>query len=308
MKAIVFEQFGDASVLEVKDIDQPELGENEVVVDVRAAAINPLDVKIRAGYLAHMTGSDFPMVTGGDFAGVVSSVGPGVSNTKVGDEVFGSVNIAFKGGALAQKVVTNEAHIAPKPQKLNFEQACSFITVALTAYQALHDYVDIKADEYILINGASSNVGRFAVQFAKQMGLNIAASSSAEHLPLVESLGAQKVFNYKEASAVDLEQKFDVILDVAGTFQAIEQVSSLLNDDGRFITAVPNPELMKSGRCAIVMKKPSGAQLRIFTELLNNGELVLPDITSFRLSEVSDAHTLLEAGTFYGKIVLTNDL
>jgi NADPH:quinone reductase-like Zn-dependent oxidoreductase len=193
MKAIVYDEFGPPDVLRLADVDLPTPKEREVLIKIRAAAVNPLDWHFIRGEpsIMRMFGKPKARIPGVDVAGTVEGVGPGVTRFSVGDEVFGSCR-----GAFAEYVSANEGSLAPKPARLNFEQAAAMPVAAFTALRALREYGHVQPGQGVLVNGASGGVGTFAVQIAKSLGAEVTGVCSARNVELVRSLGADHVIDY----------------------------------------------------------------------------------------------------------------
>ena len=218
MKAIVRSEFGTPDVLSVDDVEQPPLTDDGVLVRVRAASVNPADWYGMLGkpYIARLTmGLRKPKAKaiGVDFAGTVEAIGKDVTQFHVGDEVFGG-----RDGALAEFVVVREERaIVAKPASVTMEQGASVAIAALTALQGLRDKGQLQLGQHVLINGASGGVGTFAVQIAKAMGAEVTAVCSTRNVELVRSLGADHVIDYTQSDFTHSGQRYDLLLDVAGS-------------------------------------------------------------------------------------------
>lgn len=232
MQAVVYRCYGPASVLEVARVAKPEPADNEVLVKVRAAAINPVDWHMMTGrpYIIRLSeglGTPGFMRFGVDYAGVVVAVGDKVTRFRPGDEVFGA-----RSGAMAE-YVTAEADrtLALKPPNVSFEQAAAIPVAAITALQGLRDQGHIQTGDKVLINGASGGVGTFAVQIAKAFGAEVTGVCSTRNVELVRSLGADHVIDYTQQSITGLSERYDLILDNAGNHSPFA-TRRLLRDDG----------------------------------------------------------------------------
>jgi NADPH:quinone reductase-like Zn-dependent oxidoreductase len=217
MKAVLQRCYGSPELLTLSQVAQPQPADNEVLVRVRAAAVNPLDWHSAAGWpyimrLGNGLGTPDDPSTGVDFAGVVESVGNQVTRFKVGDHVFGG-----RSGAFADYVVVREDRaIAHMPPNLTFEQAAAIPVAAVTALQALRDQGHIRAGQKVLINGASGGVGTFAVQIAKSFGAEVTGVCSTKNVELVRSLGADHVVDYKKENFTEAGKRYDIIVDNVG--------------------------------------------------------------------------------------------
>lgn len=224
MKAIVYRKNGPPEVLTCEEIEKPAPNEKEVLIKVRAAGVNPLDWHVMKGgpALARLLfGPRKPKVPGVDVAGVVEGVGPGVTQFKAGDAVFG-----IGRGAFAEYAIAPESALANKPEIVTFEDSAAAPIAALTALQGLRDKGNLKAGQHVLINGASGGVGTFAVQLAKAFGAQVTAVCSARNAELVRSLGADRVIDYAQEDFTEGKARYDMILDLAGnhSFTASKRV------------------------------------------------------------------------------------
>ena len=213
MKAMVQDTYGSAEVLELRDIDKPEIGDDEVLVRVRAAGVNPADWAVMSGlpYIARpVYGMRKPKnaVRGTDVAGQVEAVGTSVTRFQPGDEVFG-----WCVGAYAEYASVSEGALALKPANLTFEQAASVPMAGLVALQALRDHGNVQAGQTVLINGASGGIGTFAVQIAKSLGAQVTGVCSTRNVDLVRSIGADHVIDYTQEDFTQSGQRYDFILD-----------------------------------------------------------------------------------------------
>jgi NADPH:quinone reductase-like Zn-dependent oxidoreductase len=217
MKAIIHETYGSADVPQLKDVDRPEIADDEVLVRVRAAGVD-------RGTWHVMTGLPYPIrlagyglrapknpVLGMDLAGVVEAVGSGVSRFGPGDEVFGMGK-----GSYAEYAAALEGKLAPKPANLDFEQAAVIAASGLPALQGLRDHGKLRAGQSVLITGASGGVGTYAVQLAKAFGAQVSAVCSTAKVDMVRALGAEHVVDYTRTDITDAGQRYDVVLDIGG--------------------------------------------------------------------------------------------
>jgi NADPH:quinone reductase-like Zn-dependent oxidoreductase len=199
MKAIAIKEFGGLDKLQLMDLPVPEIRPGEILVKVRAAGVNPVDWKIREGYLKDLFSHQFPVILGWDAAGVVEGVGNGVRRFKSGDEIFAYCRKpVVHGGAYGEYILLEEEHAAIKPKNISFEEAASIPLAALTAYQSLFVAAKIQAGETILIHAAAGGVGGFGVQLAKDHGAVVWATASGPNKEYVQYLGASKVVDYTQ--------------------------------------------------------------------------------------------------------------
>lgn len=325
MQAIIINEFGAVDVLHVVDnYPQPVMADNQVLLKVHAAGINPLDWKIRQGKLKGLLGSKFPMILGNDASGTVVAVGKRVHDFKAGDEVFclldANQRAAWTGfaqsGAYAEYAVTRADTLAHKPKNITHLQAASIPLAALTAYQVLTYRAHIHQGDHILINGASGGVGLFALQIAKALGAKVTAICSKRHHALVLSLGADQVIDYKKQSIHQIEQKFHLIYDVVAN-SSFFKCQHLLTDNGVFVSNVITPISLLATQLSPVIKKlglkkrytfawvkSSGTDLTQIAHLIEHNKLQTIIEQTYSMAEVRVAHALSESGKVQGKLVL----
>ena len=323
MKAIAYERFGSPDVLELAEVPKPEPKRTQVLVRVRAASPNPYDWHFMRGlpYIARLTalGIRKPKnsVLGSDMAGVVESVGSGVTRFRPGDEVF-----AFVGsGGFAEYVSAEEKLLALKPANLSVQQAATVPLAGLTALQGLRDAGQIKSAQKVLIVGASGGVGTFAVQIAKWFGADVTGVCSTRNLELVRSIGADRVIDYTREDFTGNGAKYDLIFQVAGTttpaaFRRVltskgRLVLSSGDSSGRVIGAVSrilkavvlSPFISQTMRPFLV--KPSSQDLEFLKDLIEAGSVTPVIDRSYPLSESADAIRYLETLRVRGKVVIS---
>jgi len=233
MKAVIQDTYGSPEVMELRDIDKPEIGDNEVLIGVRAAGVNPADWAIMSGfpYVARpVYGLRKPKhaTRGTDVAGTVEAVGSGVTRFRPGDEVFGSAD-----GSYADYASASEDTLAKKPANLTFEQAATVPMAGLVALQALRN---VKAGQKVLINGASGGIGTFAVQIAKSLGAHVTGVCSTGNVDMVRSIGADQVIDYTKEDFTQGAQRYDLILDNVSN-HSLSELRGALTPTG---TLVPN--------------------------------------------------------------------
>ena len=323
MKAIAYKRFGSPDVLELAEVPKPKPQRNHVLVRVRAASPNPYDWHFMRGlpYIARLTalGIRKPKnsVLGSDMAGVVESVGSGVTRFRPGDEVF-----AFVGsGGFAEYVSAEEKLLALKPANLSVQQAATVPLAGLTALQGLRDAGQIKSAQKVLIVGASGGVGTFAVQIAKWFGADVTGVCSTRNLELVRSIGADRVIDYTREDFTGNGAKYDLIFQVAGTttpaaFRRVltskgRLVLSSGDSSGRVIGAVSrilkavvlSPFISQTMRPFLV--KPSSQDLEFLKDLIEAGSVTPVIDRSYPLSESADAIRYLETLRVRGKVVIS---
>ena len=319
MRAAVIDAYGGPERLEVREVDRPEAGPGEVLIRVRAAGVNPVDRKIRGGMLRAFVRPGFPMILGGDAAGEVADVGPGVDDVKAGDHVFAMLDLRRGRGAYAQYAAARASSTAPIPDCWSFEEAAAVPIAGLTALQALRDLGRLEAGGSALINGASGGVGTFAVQVARALGARVVGTCAADAAGLVRTLGADEVLDYARDDFTRRSDRFDVVLDAAAKAR-FGRAARILAPTGAYVSTLPDPGLFAwkaalmalrlvgvRKRAYFIIGRPSGADLRRLAEYAMRGVLRPVIDRTFRLEDVREAHAFIERGHPRGKVVLTID-
>ncbi len=320
MKAIVYHSYGSPDVLKCEEIAKPAPKDNEVLVKVRAASLNPLDWRLMKGQpsaLRIFFGLRRPRFgrPGVDVAGVVESVGKNVTRFKPGDEVFGACR-----GACAEYASAPESRLAVKPSNVTFEQAASVNVAALTALQGLRDKGSLQPAQKVLINGAAGGVGTFAVQITKWLGAQVTGVCSTRNLEMVRSIGADRVIDYTREDFTKSGQRYDVILDNVAN-HPLSAIRRVLNPKGRYIMvgAPHSPSMIEllggllkplmlslfvSQKLSFFIAKPNKEDLTMIGELISSGKVTPVIDRRYRLSEVPEAIRYLEEGHARGKVVI----
>ncbi len=245
MKRIQYDRYGGPEQMYMSEFDLPELGPKEVRVDVRAAAINPFDWKLRQGAMKLFMSRSFPKGMGTDFAGVVEAVGPGVTNVKVGDEVFGTVDFK-KSAAFAEKVVLDASLVAKKPAQLSFGEAACLPIPAMTAWAAIVERARVRPGLSIFVNGCMGAVGSSAVQLAIAHGARVAGTSSPASMRKANAAGVNLIYAYSDRDAYVRGEKFDAVFDTLGTL-GVGDGLSMLKPEGVFVDINPTPRRLARG-------------------------------------------------------------
>jgi NADPH:quinone reductase-like Zn-dependent oxidoreductase len=311
MKAAVLDEFGSVDVMHVRDMPVPEIGEGQILVEVHATNINPIDWKMREGTMAMRYGDDFPMILGWDCSGVVTEVGEGVHDFTVGDEVFARSDVST-GRCYAEYAVLNTRTVVKKPSGLTHEEAGSIPLVGLTAINGLRTCANLQPGQRVLIIGASGGVGTLAVQIAKNMGAHVTGVCSEKNMELVASLGADAVVDYNKADAFETDESYDVIYDTMGARTYLE-AKTALTENGTYLTLVPVPDIeffmpgqteWEPGKGYFVAWTPTAEDLQILADWTDEGKL-RPVIDSvFTLDQIRDAHLRSQTDRAVGKIII----
>jgi len=328
MKAFVLERHGKKRALRLADMPDPVLRDDEALVQVHAASVNPLDCKIRDGEFKLILPYRPPLILGHDVAGVVVKVGPGVRQFKPGDEVYARPD-DFRIGSFAEFVPVKEASLALKPKGLTMEEAASIPLVGLTAWQALVERAALKKGQKVFIQAGSGGVGTFAIQLAKHLGATVATTTSAANVALVKSLGADVVIDYKTQDFEKFLHDYDVVLN-SQDGKALDKSLRVLKGGGKLISisGPPDPEFGKEiaapGFVRLVMRllssgirrkaksrgvefsflfmKANGGQLREITRLFDAGVMRPVVDRVFPFESINEAMAYVEAGRAKGKV------
>jgi len=323
MNAITHCEYGGPEVLKLEQVEKPILNDNQVLVRVRAASVNPLDLTIKGPLLLRpLFGLRKPKETrlGVDYAGVVEAVGKNVTQFKAGDDVFGGRN-----GALADYVcVLADRAVVLKPANITFEQAAAVPVAAITALQGLRDKGRIRAGQKVLINGASGGVGTFAVQIAKSFGTEVTGVCSTRNVDLVRSIGADHVIDYTKEDFTKGNQRYDLIYDLVGNHSFSER-RRILNPNGICVMAGLGGAGWHEGFASRLLGELNGylrsrftrqkfiayiaqfnkADMSILADLIQSGKITPVIDRTYKLSEVPSALAYLEQGHARGKVVIT---
>ncbi len=313
MKAAIIEAFGDLDKVMLKDIPEPIPGDEEVLISLSYAGVNPVDGKIVKGLLKDRMPYQFPIVLGWDGAGEVTAVGKAVTNIKPGDKVhayFRKPEIRW--GTFCERATCLAKDVAVVPAKLSMQEAAVIPLSALTAWQALFDTAHLKAGETILIHAGAGGVGGYAIQLAKNAGAKVYTTATGANHSYVTKLGADVAIDYTKESVTqrikkDHPEGVDVVFDTLGGTaykEAFEQVTP----QGRIVSllAHPDPALIKNRQisASYVFVTPNGKQLAEIDQLINSGKLVPPHVEVLPLEDVTEAMRKVEEGHVRGKIAL----
>jgi NADPH:quinone reductase-like Zn-dependent oxidoreductase len=311
MRAIVIDEFGGPDKLHLTELPDPEPGPGEIRIAIAAAGVNPVDWKVREGWLAERMPHEFPLVPGWDASGRIDRIGDGVAGRAAGDEVYAYCRReTVSRGTYAEYVVVP----ARRPDNLTARHAAAVPLAALTAYQALFDAADLKADETVLVHAAAGGVGHFAVQLARAHGAHVLGTASRANHRFLTELGVDRPIDYRQVDFREAVRDIlrgggiDVVLDLVGDGTAVRS-ADILADHGR-IVSITDPDgiaaLKELGIGAkFVFVEPDGRQLTTITGLIEEGEVVPHVAEVMALSDAARAHELSRGGHVCGKIVLT---
>ena len=305
MKAVRVHKFGSPEVISIDDLPKPEPGRGEVVVRVKAAGIGPWDALIRSG--KSVLPQPLPLILGSDLSGEVDSVGAGVENLKVDDDVFGVTNERFT-GAYAEYAVARAAMLAPKPKRLNHTHAASVPVVAVTAWQMVFDFAQLSSGQAVLVHGGAGNVGGYAVQLAKRAGAVVIATASVENDSYVRRLGADGVIDYRVRRFEERVKEIDAVLDTVGG-ENLDRSYGVLKRGGIVVSsaAQPSREIAEQHgvRAVFVLVQVTTQRLTMIREMLDAGALQSEVGEVLWLDEARKGHEMLEGAPHRrGKIVI----
>jgi NADPH:quinone reductase-like Zn-dependent oxidoreductase len=305
MKAVYFEENGGPEVLKFGDLPDPVAKAGEVIVDIHAASINGADWKVRqGGYYGGQV--KFPYILGRDFSGVVSAVGSGVSDFKVGDAVFGVCDVGQE-GTYCEKIAIKASIIAAKPESMSHVDAAALALIGLTALVSVEDTLKLKSGETILIQGGAGGVAGFAIGIAKHIGARVISTTSTKNADYVKSLGADEVIDYTKQDFTKVVSGCDCVFDTVGG-DVTQRSFEVLKPGGRaaFIASgrqpptPPRPDLV-SLRPDVGRDRP---HLERIAALHKAGAVRVPETTLFPLSEAAKASAISQARHLRGKLIL----
>ena len=306
MKAVRIHAYGGPEVLHYEDTPIPQLQPDDLLIRVRATAVNPVDWKIREGFLQGVLNHCLPLTLGWDVSGEVAAVGPEVIRFQIGDAVYTRPNIERDGG-YADYIAVKASEAALKPVKLDHDHAAAVPLAALTAWQALVDAAQLRSGQTVLIHAAAGGVGSFAVQLAKARGAKVIATASAVNIGLVTELGADQFVDYTRSRFEEVAKEVDVVFDTIGG-ETQTRSWSVLKPGGMLVSVVsPPPEATAAAygvRSAFVFVQPSSSQLDAITQLIDEGRIKPILHTIMPLYEARQAQVISQGGHVRGKIVL----
>jgi NADPH:quinone reductase-like Zn-dependent oxidoreductase len=303
MKAAYIEKFGGPEVLKVGDLPDPTAAAGQIVVDVAAASINAADWKVRAGEYKQ---ANFPLILGRDFSGTVSAHGAGVTDLKVGDEVFGVLETG-RDGTYCEKLAIGAAVVGKKPAALSHVDAAALALTGLTAICAIEEALKLKAGETILIQGGAGGVASFAIQLAKHIGARVITTASAANAAYLRGLGADEVIDYNATDFTKAVKNVDAAFDTVGGDVAT-RTFAVLKPGGRAAFIASGGQAPKPERSDVTAIRPAVPRTRKHmervAELHRSGAIKVPDVTLFPLADAAKALGVSEGRHFKGKLIL----
>lgn len=312
MRAMVYDDYGDASVIHPGSAAVPIRLPGQVLIVVQASSVNPIDYRLRSGQMKGLLPGGFPRIPGYDVAGIVADCASDAP-FEVGDRVMAFLDSA-RGGACANYAVTAIDTVAKLPDSLAIDVAAAMPLAGTTALQSLRDHGKMKPGEQVLVNGASGGVGMFAVQIAKAHGCLVDAVASGENREFCLSLGADNFLDYEQTDFINTNQRWDLIFDAAGKASYLD-ARGVMNEGGRYVSTEPDVKgmlmtvltwpLSKSGK--VMLAKPKADDLRELIGLHEMGKLNVTIDRRYPMDEVAEAHRRVEQGVERGKVVLVNE-
>lgn len=308
MKAVVVREYGGSEKLEISDTAEPTLKTGQVLVKVHAASINPFDIKILSGMYKDSMPMHFPYTPGGDFSGVVEELAQGVTEYRVGDDIYGSALTLNGGsGAFAEVAAVNIKNSAVKPSRVNHGEAASLPLVGSSAVQALEEHIGLQAGQKILIHGGAGGIGSIAIQLAKHMGAYVATTVSEHDKEFVVDLGADQTIDYKNERFEELVRDFDAAFDTVGG-ETLKRSFGVLRKGGILVSMLGAPDenlATKYGITGIGQGTHTNREhLTRLTELIDKG-VIRPQVDKvFPLTEIREAFEYTKNGHPRGKVLL----
>lgn len=331
MKAFIIERYGKAEVGRIAEMPTPQVADEDVLIKIHAASINPLDLKIREGAFKLILPYPLPLILGNDLAGTVVQVGSKVTRLQAGDEVYARAE-KDRIGTFAEFISINESAVAFKPKTLNMNEAASIPLVGLTAWQALVERAGLKAGQKVLIHAGSGGVGTFAIQLAKYLGATVATTTGTSNVDWVKKLGADIVIDYKTTAFEDVLQDYDVVLDTQGG-ETLNKSLTVLKAGGKLISiaGAPDPQFAKDINANLIITiasfflsysirrkaksrgvsysflfmKANGEHLRSIGELIDTGHIKPVVDQVFPFESTKEALEYAGKGRAKGKVVIS---
>ncbi len=308
VKAAQINQYGNAGMVTVVDVDKPSVGTDQVLIEVYAASINPFDTKVREGYVQQMIPLKLPVTLGGDFAGVVSEVGTSVGNVAVGDKVYGQASaVSGASGAFAEFAMTAAKQVSTMPSTITFAEAGALPLTGLSALQVITGRIKLQPGQRILIHGGAGGIGTIAIQIAKHIGAYVAVTATDEGAHYAQQLGADEVIDYKTQAFDTLLHDYDAVFDTVGG-ETYRRSLSVLKPNGIIVSMneQPNTALLEQyGVKAIAQQtRATTESLDALTTLVEEGVVTAHVGKTYPLDQIVEAFKAREAGGIIGKVVI----
>jgi len=306
MKAVVLRGYGGPEVAKLEEVPRPEPKDDEILIRVIAASVNPVDVAIRKGYLAELIGNKFPLIVGMDAAGIVEKAGAKITKFKKGDPVYAFFTLASEGG-YAEYVVAKESETALKPKAITFAQAAAVPAAGSTAWLALVDTAKLGSGQTLLIHGASGGVGHFAIQIGKARGAKVIATASSANQEFLKQMGADVAIDYTKTKFEDVAKDVDVVLDTVGR-DTLKRSYGVVKKGGMIVSIVDKPaqaELDARGIRGVTLRAAPQAKVLEDLAALIDAKKVTPVVSqTFPLADFAKALDQIATRHTRGKVVL----
>jgi NADPH:quinone reductase-like Zn-dependent oxidoreductase len=309
MKAVQIKQYGGTEAIEInQDVTKTDAQSGQVVVEVHAASLNRIDTIIRSGFMDKMMPLEFPSTLGGDFAGVVTEIGEGVTSLNVGDEVYGQAGALMGGtGSFAERAAAPNGKISKKPASIDMTQAASLPLVGASAIQGIEEHANIQSGQKILIHGGAGGIGSLAIQLAKLRGAYVATTVATDDLEFAKSLGADEVIDYKTQDFTTIIKEYDAVFATAQP--SLNDSVKVLKKGGILVSMVGavDETLTREHEVTVIpqMTQVSAEQLTRLAQLVDSGE-VKPQVDKvFTLDQIKEAFDYFEQQNPRGKVVVT---
>jgi NADPH:quinone reductase-like Zn-dependent oxidoreductase len=312
MKAAIIKQFGPPEVLEIVTMEKPAPQDNEVLIKIKFAGINPVDTKVRAGNNARAKTLQLPAILGWDLSGIIESVGKNVAEFKNGDEVFGCIGFPGLGKTYAEFAIADPKLLAKKPSGVSFEEAAAVPLAGLTAFQAVNEHLQISRGQKLLIQAVAGGVGHLAVQFAKLNGAFVAGTASGKNEEFLKSIGVDQFIDYKKQKFEEVFKNGDAVLDAMGG-DVLYRSFKCVKEDGKVVclpsSTKNDPKAIElAGQKGIQliwpMMHPDGDQMETIAGLLEQKKLIVKIDKIYSLDEIAEAHKAIESHGTDGKIII----
>lgn len=312
MKAIIISEFGDPSVLTYTELPEPAIKAGEVLVQVKAISINPVDVKTRGGAgVAGRIKQEMPLILGWDISGIVIRAGAEATSFKPGDEVFGMVNFPGHGKAYAELVAAPASQLSHKPANISHEEAAAATLAPLTVWQAFVDHAKVQPGQKVLIHGGAGGVGHYAVQLAKYLGAYVVATSSAANRDFIMGLGADEHIDYRSVRFEEAVQDVDFVFDTIGgenllrSLEVVKPGGTLISIPSGVKADYSEQARAKNIHCYFILVQSDGEDMQELADLLAKRILRSHVSAVFPFEQMAAAHRQIETGRTVGKVVVT---
>lgn len=307
MKAVFINEYGDAQKLTVGELDKPSISPSQVLLQVVASGVNPVDFHVRNGNLRDFMTYPMPLIPGWDAAGIVAAVGSEVTSVKVGDEVFAFAPIAGQ-GTYAEYSAVEAAYVTAKPKTLNFVESAAVPLAALTAWQGLYDEGGLKAGQRVIVHGASGGVGSFAVQMAKDAGAYVIGTASAKNEAYVRDLGVDEFIDYQSVAFEEVIEPVHVAFATVGGDNILNRSEKIILDGGALVSTFDHLDegqiLSRDISFSRMMVTQNKDQLTHIADLIDQGKIAVAIDSIYPLDHAQQAHLRSESARAVGKIVL----